>query len=216
MNEGALDFQFSGLYTTVVKFDDMRFYRKFFNKMPYSKGVDFFAAGSNGFLFLEVKDCAGKESENRWRIAPDNQKRDTSSTPVDTTDRDSLDIEMSNKVAMTLACLVGASTKRKLEQQNTISEGHTFLDAITKQNVPPIRIVLFLEGDFSTKTRSTKMIMKTLQDNIKKKLSWLECNVLVENLSTYRAGDFYTVQRILADNGKPGRAVRGRGRIRNG
>lgn len=93
MIEGDIDFTFNENYTA-IKFDDTSFYRKRFNKLPESKGVDFLAKGNNHIIMLEVKDCLGKEADNRWRIFPNNQKRDTSPTPVDTTDRDSLDIEV--------------------------------------------------------------------------------------------------------------------------
>lgn len=184
MTEGTIDFQFFAQYFSfVIKFDDDKFYREKFNKMPYSKGVDFFALGKNCIVLLEVKDCYGKESENRWRIFPDNKKRDTSPTPVDTTDRDSLDIEISKKVAMTLACLVGAYTNK---ESNLSDAMKLFLPFLKKKDVPEISVILFLEGDFSSHSKTQKMIMNDLQNELKKKLSWLKCKVLVENLTTQK------------------------------
>jgi len=96
MIEGDIDFTFNENYTA-IKFDDTSFYRKRFNKLPESKGVD---------------------------------------------------------------------------------------------DVPNIKVILFLEGDFSSISRSTKMVMDNLMFNIKKKLSWLECEVLVENLETQKRSYF--------------------------
>lgn len=93
---------------SVVKFDDTKFYRNSFNALPESKGVDFISTGQDAISFIEVKNCLGDEGNNRWRIAPDNQKHDTTATNNDVTGRDSFDIEVSQKVAMTLAALSGA------------------------------------------------------------------------------------------------------------
>ena len=93
--------------TSVVKFDDTKYYRHFFNALPESKGVDIISVGEDAIAFIEVKNCLGEEGNNRWRIAPDNQKRDTAARTVEVEGRDSLDIEVSQKVAMTLAALDG-------------------------------------------------------------------------------------------------------------
>ena len=69
---------------TVIKFDDTRFYRECFNKMPGSKGVDFISTNKNQIAFIEVKNCTGDEGNCRWRITPDNRKRETTHTSVGT------------------------------------------------------------------------------------------------------------------------------------
>ena len=78
----------------VIKFDDTKYYRDLFNKLPESKGADFISIGKDKIAFIEVKNCLGDEGNCRWRIAPNNQKRDTTSTSVDVKGRDSLDIEV--------------------------------------------------------------------------------------------------------------------------
>ncbi len=87
----------------VVKFDNEKFYRTSFNALPGSRGVDFISANEEALAFIEVKNCVGDEGNNRWRIFPDNRKRETSSTNVNVEGRNSLDIEVAEKVAMTLA-----------------------------------------------------------------------------------------------------------------
>lgn len=51
INESNLTFSFAD-GTTVIKFDNTDFYRKVFNKLPGSKGVDIIAA-SNDILFAQ-------------------------------------------------------------------------------------------------------------------------------------------------------------------
>ena len=81
--ESGLKFEFSS-ESTVVKFDDTSFYRDYFNKFPGSKGVDFISVDKNTIVFIEVKNCVGDEGNCRWRIWPDNQKRETTHTTVHT------------------------------------------------------------------------------------------------------------------------------------
>ena len=94
----------------MIKFDDTKFYREYFNKLPEAKGVDFISVGKNKIAFIEVKNCIGDEGNCRWRIAPNNQKRNSTHTSVNIGERDSLDIEVSQKIAMTVAALMGAKS----------------------------------------------------------------------------------------------------------
>lgn len=142
----------------VVKFDDTVFYRKYFNELPDSKGVDFIAVEKDNISFIEVKNCTGDEGNCRWRIYPNNRKKDTSHTKVNVKGRDSLDIEVPQKVAMTLAALSGAKTfegsKESAEELKEIQEtifSKDFSDEKKKKYV-----ILFLEGDFGGYTRTKK------------------------------------------------------------
>ena len=76
-----------------ISYNAFQRWKSIFNNLPGAKGVDFLAVGKKDVLFLEVKDCVGAESDNRWRIFPNNRKRDASPTAVDTACRDSLDSE---------------------------------------------------------------------------------------------------------------------------
>ena len=71
--EGKLDVEFAKQYR-VVKFDKTNFYTCF-KSLDGAKGVDFIALSDNDILFLEIKDCKGHESENEWRIFPENLRR---------------------------------------------------------------------------------------------------------------------------------------------
>ena len=192
--ESGLKFDFPE-QSTVIKFDDTRFYRDYFNKLPEAKGVDFIAVDKDKIAFIEVKNCSGDEGNCRWRIAPNNQKRDTTHTVVDVEGRDSLDIEVAQKMAMTIAALVGAKsfgdTKeclKELESFIQFMSKDTFSDDSKKKYV-----ILFLEGDFGGKTRTKKMIMKALQDSMNKKLQWINCRVSVVDSDTYDSRMFRIV-----------------------
>lgn len=193
--ESGIKFEFKDEFS-VEKFDETSFYRQSFNKLPNSKGVDFIAKNSEIILLMEVKNCRGNESDNRWRIATNNKKVSTAPTSVDTEGRVSIDIELAQKIAMTLACLVGANSKSIYQKSDTLkpyAEMISSLDiSIEKKK---IKVVLFLEGDFSSRTRSEKMIMKDLKDSIKEKLDWLNCRILVENINTH-VKDIYSANIV--------------------
>ena len=180
---------------TVVKFDDTKFYRDYFNKLPEAKGVDFISVDKDKIAFIEVKNCTGDESNCRWRIAPNNQKKNTTHTVVNVEGRDSLDIEVAQKTAMTVAALTGAKsfgdTKDCLEELKEYIQflsSDRFSDDSKKKYV-----ILFLEGDFGSRTRSKKMIMKELQDSMNKKLQWINCRVSVVDSDTYNPKIFRVV-----------------------
>lgn len=184
--ESGLKFQFPE-DDTVIKFDDTKFYRDYFNKLPEAKGVDFISVTKDKIAFIEVKNCTGDEGNCRWRIAPNNQKRNTTHTSVDVEGRDSLDIEVAQKTAMTVAALIGAksfgNTKdclNELKEYIQFLSGNSFSDDLKKKYV-----ILFLEGDFGGRTRTKKMIMKALQDSMNKKLQWINCRVSVVDSHTY-------------------------------
>lgn len=178
-----------------IKFDDTKYYRVLFNALPESKGVDFVAAGKDAISFIEVKNCLGDEGNCRWRIAPNNRKRDTASTTVDVEGRDSLDIEVSQKVAMTLAALAGARTFG--DRKTLLDELKEIITAIFSDDFADDKkkkyVILFLEGDFGGHTRSKKMIMEDLQRSMNTKLKWLDCKVSVVDSSTYNKRIFQIV-----------------------
>ena len=156
------------------------FYKDCFCQLPYSKGVDIVAFSNKYVLLLEIKNCLGHEGENEWRISPNN-KALLRAPFADTSNRDSLDIEISLKAAMTIACLFGAFLKhRDTPKAEALVKFHASLlsESIVKHE-KEFFVILFLEGDFACHTRSKKTIMKSLQDSIKKKLSWLGCSVSV-------------------------------------
>ena len=73
INESRLSFVFSE-ETKAYKFDDDKFYRKEFNNMSGSKGVDIIASSDKFIHMIEVKNCVGDEKNNIWRIVANNKK----------------------------------------------------------------------------------------------------------------------------------------------
>ena len=109
--------------------------------------------------------------------------------------RDSLDIEMAQKTAMTIAALIGA--KSFGDTKEGLCELREYIQFLSKDafsdNSKKKYVILFLEGDFGGKTRSKKMIMKALQDSINKKLKWINCRVSVVDSDTYNTKLFQIV-----------------------
>ena len=130
-----------------------------------------------------------------WRTTCNNGKVLTTQTTVDTTGRDSFDIEISKKVAMTIACLIGAYSKKDIcAATGALLE---FAQMFEREEViknQKIFIILFLEGNFNSKVRNKMLIMKNIEDSIKKKLHWLNCKVSVVDSSTYHH-DFFDVSK---------------------
>ena len=196
LTEGKLQFTFPG--EKAIKFDDTDFYRKRFNKLSGAKGVDFICDTDDFLMLLEVKDCLGNEAENRWRVAVDNTKVATSPTSVDTEGRESFDNEVAHKVAMTISCLLGAQTfgeNRPFQQEELIPYAKALENEKIAQRNKNVFVVLLLEGDFQSGTRTKKMNMDRIQLSIEKKLKWLNCKVSVVDASTDRS-KLFEVERM--------------------
>ncbi len=194
IEESRIKFEFPDENKT-IKFDDTKFYRESFNKLPEGKGVDFITLNNEMISFIEIKNCKGDEGNCRWRIAPDNQKKNSTATKIDVTDRDSLDIEVAQKVAMTLAALTGVRSfgDRKASLQEISELANFFYNKYLFDEKKKKYIILFLEGDFGSHTRSKKMIMSALQRSISKKLEWFNCKVSVVDSSTYDSKIFQII-----------------------
>ena len=192
--ESGLKFGFPD-ESIVIKFDDTKYYRDLFNALPKSKGVDFISMGKDTISFIEVKNCLGDEGNCRWRIIPNNHKRDTTSTKVDVEGRESLDIEVSQKVAMTLAALAGARSFG--DRKSSLDELQEILTTIFSEDFADNKkkkyVILFLEGNFGGHTRSKKMIMENLQRSMNTKMRWLNCRVSVVDSDTYNKNIFQIV-----------------------
>ena len=178
-----------------IKFDDTKYYRDLFNALPGSKGVDFISAGKDAISFIEVKNCLGDEGNCRWRIFPNNQKRDTTSTKVDVQGRESFDIEVPQKVAMTLAALAGARSFG--DKKSSLDELKEIITTVFSEDFADDKktkyVILFLEGNFGGHTRSKKMILENLQRSMNTKMRWLNCRVLVVDSTTYHKEIFQIV-----------------------
>lgn len=179
-----------------IKFDDTKYYRDLFNALPGSEGVDYISVGKDTISFIEVKNCLGDDGNCRWRITPNNHKRDTTSTKVGVEGRESLDIEVSQKVAMTLAALAGARAFG--DSKSSIDELKDIITTILSKDLADDKktkyVILFLEGNFGGHIRSKKMITDNLQRSMNTKMRWLlNCRVSVVDSSTYNKDIFKIV-----------------------
>lgn len=184
MNEGNLKFIFEEKYQ-IIKFDEDTFYRRYYSKLPKGKGVDFLASDDKNIIFLEVKDCYGYEKENIKRTINNNPQLE------------SFDTEIAKKVESTLSCILGAKTrKNNCEVAEKLADFYNKIefDKIERDE-KKIWVILFLEGEFQVESRTKKMIMKSIQDSLKNKLSWLECKVLVFDIESNRK-KFFEVERL--------------------
>ena len=88
---------------------------------------------------------------------------------------------------MTVAALVGAKSFGNTKE--CVSELREYIQFLAKDTFSDDSkkkyVILFLEGDFGGKTRSKKMIMKSLQDSMNKKLQWINCRDSVVDSDTY-------------------------------
>lgn len=190
ITEGSLQFKFSDDCDREVKYDDTIFYRKYFEKLDMGKGLDIVASSPEDFFLVEVKDCLGHERENRWRTKKGKRGAE-----------DCFGIEVAKKTTMTIAALCGAHTKR--QGCGAANEIASLFDSLSDGKIPSLKrrihVFLLLEGDFKTQSRSKKMVMKAVSDEIKKQLSWLECKVHVVDCETLNQR-YFSVGRIPASS----------------
>lgn len=181
ITEGRLTFQFDERWD-VVKFDDEAFFREYFGSLPGGKGVDFVTVSHNSIQLIEVKDCLGYEDKNRWRLNIDHSRRG----------RDTFDIEIAKKVAMSLSCLYGAFSQEPFHPTAERLAGFypPLIDDMLRQKQKRLRIILFLEGNFATHAFSEKMILQKVQRGLTTRLRWLNCQVVVANSNTVKPGYF--------------------------
>lgn len=193
IKESGLQFSFDDT-NMVIKFDDARFYRTDFSRLPGSKGIDILAVSNEAIHFIEIKNCTGHERENRWRMSVNNSKIDSAPAALAVEHRESLDIEMAKKVSMTLTCLYGSWSKSNslLRAEELAAFFRGLSDEKILKNKKKLIITLFVEGDFSAQysVRTKKMMMQRLQDSLKNKLSWLNCQVAVVDSDTYNSRYF--------------------------
>ena len=194
ITESDVTFSFSEI-TDALKFDDTDFYRNEFNALPGGKGVDIIADSSDLIQLIEVKNCVGHEVENTWRTSINNSKKDSAPHDLDVENRESLDIEVAKKIASTLSCIYGAWSRNRMSTK--ASEVEFVWKGISSAKIASgkkkLYVILYLEGDFGTRSRSKKMIMRSIQESIKKKLKWLNANIVVVDKDTYKTR-FFTIE----------------------
>jgi hypothetical protein len=169
--EGFLELTFDAAWS-LTKLDGEPFYRNKMSRLPGSKAVD--VVGTRGqrktgvILLLEAKDFRGHNIENKARFNGDD---------------DGLAHEVASKVRDSLACFVGA--------RRTTSDGEW---TVMLQRLEPSEkcvVVLWLEQDKTLQTAKTSWVTlaSTLEEQIKKRLSWLQPRVIVACTTTNPVAD---------------------------
>ena len=115
INESGLSFVLN-IGTETYKFDDDKFYRNEFNMLPGPKGIDIIASSDRVVHMIEIKNCKDNERDNIWRIGVNNKYINKLSDNDFNRDKESLDIEVSKKVVMTISCLYGTFTMRNTKE----------------------------------------------------------------------------------------------------
>ncbi len=189
MEESGIDFNFSEKYQ-VVKFDNTLFYNLFKSSMPNGKGIDFFADSEDRLLLIEIKNCLSHEPENIWRTEVGRVIQNGNT--ID----ESFDIEVAKKVLSTIACIVGANTSFEYSNADELKPLFKAISSNKFANgTKSIEVLLYLDGNFGSRTRSKNMIMKRIQDKIKEKLKWLNCNVRVVDYNTHN-NKYFTAEYV--------------------
>lgn len=193
--EGRLKFFFDDSYQC-IKFDDQEFYGNFKNCQPYGKGVDIIACSKNRMLIIEVKDFEGYEDTSKWRLETDsktNEKCDRNSI--------SLDVEIAEKVSGTIACIYGSRTYQDHSEKADVYKfcwENLQSDRIIKDK-QRLFVVLHIEGKFNSDARRMKGHLSRIRQALKKRLDWLRCEVLVQNMESANSC-FYTVKKTIVAN----------------
>ncbi|MDD2402507.1 MAG: NERD domain-containing protein [Clostridia bacterium] len=179
INESGLEFAFTT--ENVIKFDDSEFFRHKYQVLQDGKGVDFLVFHNKTLWLIEVKNFTGHETEGKTR------KR----LGVRNKEVESLDIEVALKVRSTLACLVGAGTKKDEVLKNYSKR---LTDIILQDSDKlKLKVILFLEGEFSTDIRNEAKTFSFIQKSIKNNLRWLDVEVHIENTRLRRFDKIYNV-----------------------
>lgn len=181
ITESGIKFSFPEDFTA-VKFDDTNFYRQRYLNVEGGKGVDVIADSDDALYIIEVKNCSDTaENQDAWR-------RHFSGTR----NMDTFATEITQKVAHTLACYTGVSSFGTLIQQDLemLKIAKALQSKRYSSETKKLYILLYLEGDFSCKTRSNETILRDIKLRIQNKLKWLHCRVDVVNTSTHRLRTF--------------------------
>lgn len=196
IQEGNQSFSFEDK-TTVCKFDGTDYYKRFSDDLYGGKGVDIIAKNDKKLMFIEIKDFREDQALNSWRWHVADSEKDKAERGEN---KHSLDIEVAQKVVMTIACLYGIWTRTsKIEEIDNIIL--TFCKSLNSKKVLndklTILIILQVEGIKASHTRSEKTIMNELQRSLKKYLNWMKCKIVVQNSNEANENGYYLVKNSV-------------------
>jgi len=151
-----------------------RDYRDGIEKIQNTCAVDFVGIHDDVLYFIEVKDFRNYETENEKKLS-NNQ----------------LAIKIAQKVRDSISCIVAASRT---------SDDYRFWQSVKNllcDRDKNIKVIAWLEGDFSTSAFPTALSIAT--NSIAEKLNWFTPNILVMNQENHRLPDI-TVEDVTVEN----------------
>ena len=186
IKESGLNFSFDPRTTKVaVRFDQTEFYRYDFNCFEKSKGVDIIAQKENSLQLIEVKNCSGEERKHVWQTQCNNRQKVAVRDKFPESDishRDSYDIEVTQKIAMTIAAIVGSGTQGEHKRTKELVPFFKMLtDPKIAENQKELEVIFVLDGNFACESRDNNVVRMELRRSIERKLKWLHCKVIVDS-----------------------------------
>lgn len=174
--ESRINFDFATSH--VIKFDEVDYFVRKYQKLNDSKGVDFLAYDQSTLWFIEVKNFTGYEKEENT----------IERLKVRNGTIESVDLEVALKVRSSIACLVGAGSRQ-------ISDYNLYYQKMKEiiNNNKKFKVILFLEGNFGKTPRDEARILHIISQSIKNQLSWLNTDVHVEKTNLRRCSRIFQI-----------------------
>lgn len=164
LTEGRLEFDFNDqAWNHVIKFDEHLDYEQVKDKVPETRGVDFTGILDNDtFVAIEVKDFRGFRTQENNREEP-------------------LDIEVAKKLVGTLAT-ISAGCRISIHNETLWQSYLGLIQSRQKR----IYIILWKEEDPLPTGQKRLAVKRSVQwQQLKERLSWLNCKTLVTNRNDY-------------------------------
>ena len=156
-SESRLRFEFREVeWNALVKYDDETDYQKLKNNVPKTKAVDFVGISNENLYLIEVKNYRGHRIASKPKI-------------------EEIDIILAQKVRDTLAGMVGG-VRNSTHRQELWAKHLAHLAEKGKK----LQVILWMEEDSRVPAR-LKVSAGTLTKQLKKRMSWLSCQVIVAN-----------------------------------
>lgn len=142
---------------SVIKYDDLRFYREKVEKLDSTKAADFLGTYKNALYFIEVKNFCGHRIENKSKIS-----------------NGELAIEVAQKLRDSFAAEIG---RARAETPDAVA--NQLISSRTE-----VKFIFWLEQDAqmpSQRRGKDHFFLANLTETIKQKLKWANVKVLVTN-----------------------------------
>jgi len=174
--EGHLRFEFGPEWKHVEQWDKTPAFKAGIHGVDGIRALDIIALSDDECLLLEIKDFRAQNDEQasdeaRGRRAKRRSKHAVEPGEAEAPGADALVEQVAQKVAGTLAGLVGAA---RMQDTRYAGEFARFLAAHRSEG-RKVRVVLWIEGEPTSKGKSlrAKSNLGTLTNSLKRKVQWL-------------------------------------------